>query len=214
MIGARREHTDRWLAAAAAVGLLATACATPASDGVQAETKAPATVTATTAEAEAVQAPEPAGTSVAAEPAAAEPTDAATAVDEQSDREFVVTEEVYEQTFAEIEALIAHLNSIIRERDFIAWFEFLTPEYVVASSDPQYLSRLEQSRPLRRKNIELRGLEDFFTHVVVPSRSDAVLDSVEFVDEDRVKAISLTSVGPGVLYFLVRSVKGWQISVF
>ena len=128
------------------------------------------------------------------QPAASEPeqTEQTTPpADEQPDtppvEEFVVTEELYDRTFEEINELIAHLNDIISRRDFQSWLGFLTPEYIIASTDPEYLHRLEDLGPLRRNNVKLRNLEDFFIHVVVPSRSDVVLDSVEFVDENRVK---------------------------
>ncbi len=120
--------------------------------------------------------------------------------------EFVVTEELYDRTFEEINELIAHLNDIISRRDFQSWLGFVTPEYIIASTDPEYLHRLEDLGPLRRNNVKLRNLEDFFIHVVVPSRSDVVLDSVEFVDENRVKGDLPDESGSGCarLFFALR----------
>jgi hypothetical protein len=215
MVRAQPERKGRWLVTAIMVALLGAACANPASEvGVATappavETLAPTPDPATPDAAEQTLLVETPAVATA-DPAEGGPTLEA----EPAAEVFVVTEELYERTFDEIQTLIAHLNGIIREQDFIAWSEFLTPEYVVQSSDPQYLRRLTERGPLKRNNIELHGLEDFFTHVVVPSRSDVVLDSVEFVDENLVKAISLTTLGPGVLYYLVRSAAGWQISVF
>ena len=128
--------------------------------------------------------------------------------------QFVASEELYEQTFSEIAQLISHLNGIIGDRNYDAWREFLTDEYRAQASSPEYLAELEKQGPLARRNIRLRGMPDFFRHIVVPSRSNAVLDHIEFVDENHVKAVSMTSRGPGVLYYLVRSEDGWKIGVF
>ena len=147
------------------------------------------------------------------QPAASEPeqTEQTTPpADEQPDtppvEEFVVTEELYDRTFEEINELIAHLNDIISRRDFQSWLGFLTPECIIASTDPEYLHHLEDLGPLRRNNVKLRNLEDFFIHVVVPSRSDVVLDSVEFVDENRVKGDLPDESGSGCarLFFALR----------
>ena len=208
-----RARNRCWLLAACGVGLTVGACATPEGEGEPTPpVPEPVAVEVQPADGQVAVAGE-------AETETATVTDETTpttdeAVDSPPDEEFVVTEELYDRTFDEVGELIAHLNEIISRRDFQSWHEFLTPDYIIASTDPEYLQRLEQLGPLRRNNVKLGNLEDFFTHVVVPSRSSVVLDSVEFVDQDRVKAISQTSQGPGVLYFLVRSDRGWQIGVF
>ena len=65
-----------------------------------------------------------------------------------------------------------------------------------------------------KRNITLTKLSDFFIHIVVPSRSNVILEEIDFVDELHVKAIAMTSRGPGVLYYLEKKEDSWWITIF
>jgi hypothetical protein len=153
------------------------------------------------AEAPAQPEPEP-------EPAVEEP------VEEEPEEDFVVTEEIYKQTFEEIEAFIKRLNTIIRGKDFETWRTYLRDEYSGLYSNREYL-REQSNKPLLKKhNIVLNSLEDYFLYVVVPSRSQAKLDEIEFLDSDHIKAISIIRETKGLLYLLVREEEDWKIGVW
>jgi hypothetical protein len=128
--------------------------------------------------------------------------------------EYQVSEEVYSRTFDEIGDLICNLNQIIREEDFQTWVSYLSEEYIRTTSDPAYL-KAQSEQPLLKKNrVELRSLEDYFYHVVVPSRSQAQLDKIEFLDENHVKAISIVRGTRVVLYLLTREQGNWKIGLW
>jgi hypothetical protein len=128
--------------------------------------------------------------------------------------EFEVTEEVYEQTFDEVEQTIARLNTIIRERNFQEWKSYLTKEYEEEYSDPETLAEWSESPLLQRNEITLRSLEDYFNFVVVPSRSNARLDDLEFVDENTVEAF-MNVRGRRALLYLLRKEEGvWKIDTY
>ena len=127
---------------------------------------------------------------------------------------FEVSEEVYSRTFDEIRDFIDNLNQIIRERDFQTWLGFLSEDYIRTTSDPLFLREQSEKPLLKQNNVELTGLEDYFIHVVVPSRSQAQLDEIEFLDEDHVKAISIVRGTRVVLYLLVREQGSWKIGVW
>jgi hypothetical protein len=146
------------------------------------------------------QEPEPVVTVVPAEQPAAE--------------EFVVTEEIYTRTFGEIEAFIHSLNQIIRNSDYDGWAAHLSEEYIRAMSDPGFLKAQSEKPLLKQSNIELAGLKDYFLHVVVPSRSQAQLDEIEFIDEDHVKALSVLRGTRVILYLLNRDDGEWKIGVW
>ncbi len=128
--------------------------------------------------------------------------------------DFVISAEMYETTFNEVEAFIAELNEIIADRDFEQWKAYLTEEYLQIHSDPAVLRERSESPVLRRNNIELRSIEDYFSWVVVPSRANARLDDLDFIGTDKVEAIMRVRDQGVILYQLKRVNDRWKIDVF
>lgn len=138
-----------------------------------------------------------------AQPAAAEPP------------ALVVSEELRQSTFVDVTGLIGTLNAIIRRRDFDAWRALLTDEYLRHYSDPQTLAELSQQPALRRYNIVLRSLRDFFTYVVYPSRQNDRVDDIEFIDERRIVAYTINAKEERlVLYNLEKIGDTWKIAIW
>jgi hypothetical protein len=127
---------------------------------------------------------------------------------------FVVTEEVYQKTFEEIEGVIGELNAIIRARDFARWERRLTVAYRELASSPAYLAEVSESAALKKNGVVLRSLADYFNQVVVPSRSSVKLDKLAFVDTTHVKAITVIQGEPYILYWLVREGETWNIGIW
>lgn len=128
--------------------------------------------------------------------------------------DFVISTEMYETTFNEVEQFIAELNEIIADRDFQQWKSHLTEDYLHVHSDPAVLRERSESPVLRRNNIELRDIEDYFTWVVVPSRANARLDDLDFIGTDQVEAIMRVRDQGVILYQLKRVNDRWKIDVF
>ncbi len=128
--------------------------------------------------------------------------------------EFVVTDEIYSQTLDQIKEFVQVLNQVIKSKDFEAWSTYLTADYIQRTSDPQYLAEQSEKPILKKKNIVLKSLSDYFIYVVVPSRSGAHIDDIEFIDRHHVKAISIIRNTRGLLYLLVREEKQWKIGVW
>jgi hypothetical protein len=133
---------------------------------------------------------------------------------EQPAAEFVVTEEIYARTFGEIEEFIQNLNRIVRNADYDGWAAHLSEDYIRATSDPVFLKAQSDKPLLKQSNIVLLSLRDYFLHVVVPSRSQAQLDEIEFIDEDHVKALSVLRGTRVILYLLNRDDGEWKIGVW
>ena len=125
-----------------------------------------------------------------------------------------VSEELYDQTFTEVERTINELNEIISNRDFAEWRLYLTDSYRRTYSDPDVLARSSQSAILVRNNITLESLEDYFNFVVVPSRSDAHLDDLVFIDDETVEAIMEVDDRRYLLYLLRKTNGRWKIDTF
>ena len=122
-----------------------------------------------------------------------------------------VPEDLYNQAFAEVEAIIAELNQIISRREFAEWKTYLTPEYIEYHSDPDVLTELSRQPILAQNNIRLSTLRDYFENVVVPSRARARLDDLVFYSDTLVEAVT-DFRGQRVLLYLLRKVDGeWKI---
>jgi hypothetical protein len=125
-----------------------------------------------------------------------------------------VSEELYEQTFTEVEQTIQELNDIISRRDYVAWQGYLTEDYRRTYSSPEVLAESSQSAVLVRNNIRLETLEDYFNFVVVPSRANVRLDDLVFVDEQTVEAIMEIRGDRYLLYLLKKVDNRWKIDTF
>ena len=122
-----------------------------------------------------------------------------------------VSEDVYQQAFSEVEAVIEELNSIISRRQFSIWTTFLTEEYVAYYSNPQVLEDLSRNAILAQNNIRLRSLMDYFENVVVPSRASARLDDLIFYTDTLVEAVTIFR-GQSVILYELRKIDGeWKI---
>mgnify|MGYP007064287536 CR=1 FL=1 len=126
-----------------------------------------------------------------------------------------VSAELKESTLVDISGLIETLNTIIRRKDYDAWIPYLTEEYIRYYSSAEVLGELSQQPALRRYNIVLRSLRDYFNYVVYPSRQNARVDDIEFVDEKRIVAITISTKEERlVLYNLEKINDTWKIAIW
>ena len=103
-----------------------------------------------------------------------------------------ISSEYHSSTRAEVQQFIENLNQIIRRKNYTAWKAALSPEFFAEISSPQNLSTLSESPAMTTRKIVLRSPQDYFEHVVVPSRANLHVDDIEFVSMTRVKAFSIT----------------------
>jgi hypothetical protein len=172
--------------------------------------------------------PTPAG-NTAAEPAAlsAALPAAEKAVEEKVFDPSSISEEKFATTKADIQALIAELNRIIRARNYFAWLGYLSAEYLDQINSAGFLE--ERTEELYRRDqivaanmgrdprmVEkriLRTPRDYFENVVVPSRTNDRVDDIAYVSEDHIKAYTMDSRGQRlVLYELAQIDDKWKIN--
>lgn len=130
-----------------------------------------------------------------------------------SAEQFVATEELYEKTFNEVQAVIAELTRIIAEGDYSQWLTYLTTDYVRTTSSPAFLDEASQAGVLKKNGIVLSSLQDYFDNVVVRSRLQARLEDINFVDATHVKAITRIQGAPVILYYLVQEEGRWKVGI-
>ncbi|MDR2133590.1 MAG: hypothetical protein LBP27_00680 [Treponema sp.] len=153
-------------------------------------------------------APEPAPAEEPSVPAAAaEPAAEEAAFDPGS-----ISREVFDSTKVDVQNFIQNLNRIIAGKDYRAWVEHLGENYFAEISSPQFLSETSNQPRLKTQKIVLNSAEDYFNHVVVPSRADDRVDDIEFVGQNRVKAYRVTPGGQRLrLYELEGFGDTWKI---
>ena len=104
----------------------------------------------------------------------------------------VITSEYHSSIRTEVQQFIENLNQQIRRKNYTAWKAALSPEYFAEISSPQNLRHLSESPAMTTRKIVLRTPQEYFEHVVVPSRANLHVDDIEFVSMTRVKAFSIT----------------------
>jgi hypothetical protein len=128
-----------------------------------------------------------------------------------------VSQQEYDSTKEDVQRFIERLNRIISSRNYSSWRAVLSTEYFNEISSPENLRQISESPAMKTRKIVLRTAEDYFIHVVVPSRANSRVDDIEFISQSRVKAFSVTkNTRTGeeqrlVLYDLERSGNSWII---
>jgi len=126
-----------------------------------------------------------------------------------------ISVELKEITFFDVKAFIGKLNSIIQAKNYEEWLAELTQEYRDYYSSAETLARISEAAVLKRQKIVLNSLYDYFIHVVYPSRQKDRVDDIEFIDESRIRAITLNVKGERlVLYNLEKIDDIWKIAIW
>ncbi len=125
-----------------------------------------------------------------------------------------VSSETKKVIFIDIRAFIESLNTIIQRKDFETWRSYLTPEFIAYYSDPAILAQMSEYPVLKRLSIKLTSLKDYFFYVVYPSRQNDRVDDIEFVGEQRVKAVTISQKNDRqILYNLEKHGDTWKIGI-
>lgn len=127
---------------------------------------------------------------------------------------YVVTEEVYNQTFDEIEELIERLNKIISDRDFDSWMSYLSESYIEYHSNRDFLKEVSEKPYIKQYGIVLEDLNDYFNEVIVLSRSNVSLNEITFDDENHITAWTIFNGQNVKLYQLERINNEWKKSIW
>ncbi|MCL2251431.1 MAG: hypothetical protein FWC12_05885 [Treponema sp.] len=131
-----------------------------------------------------------------------------------------VSQDYYTSTKDEVQQFIEKLNQIIRTRNYNAWTETLSQEYIDLYSSPVKLKEISEEPTMKRANIVLRNLNDYFTRVFVPARNPDRVQinniDIEFVTVNRVRAFITRINNAGeetreILYNLEKINNSWKI---
>jgi len=98
-----------------------------------------------------------------------------------------VSQEMYDNTLAEVRLFVEKLNLVIKNKDYNGWRNALSDEFFEHVSSPEFLANASESKLLQSQKIVLKTPNDYFIHVVVPSRSNSSVDEIEFEAPNAVK---------------------------
>jgi hypothetical protein len=134
---------------------------------------------------------------------------------EAEDPSVKITQEEYNRTFAEVEAVIDELNSTIKAKNMRKWESYLTPKFRAHVTSREFLTELNETPLLKRNNITITNLREYFDTVVVPSRANVRLDDLKFTDAQRVQAFMTMNNKENILIYQLEKVNdAWKISVW
>ncbi len=113
--------------------------------------------------------------------------------------------------YRQVRKFAGYVHELIAEGAYSTWKELLTDSYVERYGDGKYLAELSQKPVLRNQGITLETLKDYFDHVVVKSRTETEVESVEVIDSNQ--ALAYTTVeGKAVVIMLAVAEDGyWKI---
>jgi len=122
-------------------------------------------------------------------------------------------QESYEEIFKEVKAFIENLNTVIKNKNFNKWRDTLSEERLKEISSPEFLTRMSQTPSMKSMKRVLKGPEDYFLYVVVPSRANSQVDKIEIIDNNKVRAIYMNTrkETTELLYELVKDGNLWKI---
>lgn len=121
-------------------------------------------------------------------------------------------EEEYQETKKDLSKLVDELNQIIASRNYQRWLNYLTDEYKDYYSSPEVLQEFSEAPLLKKYDIKLRSLKDYFNYVVVASRKDVHIDDIKALSENKVRAYMIVNNEPIVVYTLEKVDEQWKIT--
>jgi hypothetical protein len=124
--------------------------------------------------------------------------------------QFNITQEVFETTKADIQALVEDLNGIIRAGNYNVWLTYLGDDYRRKINSREFLNELIEKYPAFKGRIN--NARDYFMYVVIPARANDHVDDIEFLAENEEKAYTRDDKGQTlVLYFFKNRDGKWKI---
>ena len=123
-----------------------------------------------------------------------------------------VTKEEFINDKAEIINTIKELQKIMDRQDYEAWLKYISKGSIQYYSSPLNIRKANKRLP--DKTINLRGLEDYFKYVFIPSRKQSQVDEIRYISKSEVKAVQvLPNDSTFVYYNFIREDGMWKVNI-
>lgn len=124
-----------------------------------------------------------------------------------------VSVEEFNDDKAAILAIIDELSGIMENFEFEKWKSFISPASIEYYSNPANLRKAQKKLP--DKQIQLKGLRDYFKYVFIPSRKVSKVEEIRYISKNYIKAVEVreeedTTV---VYYYFVKENGNWKVKL-
>ena len=129
-----------------------------------------------------------------------------------SDEESVTITE-FNDDKAAILSIISELSEVMENLEFDKWKTFISPASIEYYSNPANLRKAQKKLP--DKQIQLKGLRDYFKYVFIPSRKISKVEEIRYISKSYIKAVEVreeedTTV---VYYYFVKENGNWKVKL-
>lgn len=129
-----------------------------------------------------------------------------------SDEESVTVAEFTDDKAA-ILGIIDELSEVMSNFEFEKWKTFISPSSIEYYSNPANLRKAQKKLP--DKQIQLKGLRDYFKYVFIPSRKVSKVEEIRYISKSYIKAVEVreeedTTV---VYYYFVKENGNWKVKL-
>ncbi|MCQ2586349.1 MAG: hypothetical protein MJ185_12230 [Treponema sp.] len=129
-----------------------------------------------------------------------------------SDEESVTLAE-FNDDKAAILSIIDELSDVMTNFEFDKWKTFISPTSIEYYSNPANLRKAQKKLP--DKQIQLKGLRDYFKYVFIPSRKVSKVEEIRYISKSYIKAVEVreeedTTV---VYYYFVKENGSWKVKL-
>lgn len=126
----------------------------------------------------------------------------------------IAEEDVSFDEFAEDKAailqIIEELSDIMQRYDFAKWKKYISKASLDYYSNTANLRKAQKKLP--DKTISLKGPNDYFKHVFIPSRMLSKVDEIRYISKTDVKAVEVREDDQVVVYYyFVKENDKWMV---
>ncbi len=123
-----------------------------------------------------------------------------------------VSKEEFIQDKTEIINTIKELQKIMDKQDYQAWLPYISRTSIQYYSSPVNIRKANKRLP--DKTIILRGLEDYFKYIFIPSRKQSKVDEIRYINKSEVKAVQVLPNNSTVVYYnFIREDGKWKVNI-
>lgn len=122
-----------------------------------------------------------------------------------------ISYDTFQSDKTDILAIIAQLDTSMRNRDYGKWREYLTPASISYWSSRVNLQVLAARLP--DTEVSLRSLGDYFTYMFIPSRIGRSVNEIRYISPTEIKAVQVQNE-KDIIYYEFTKIDGvWLVTL-
>lgn len=122
-----------------------------------------------------------------------------------------VSYDTFQTDKSDILKIIAQLDESMKNRNYDAWKDYLTPDSILYWSSRLNLQILATRLP--DDDVLLRNLSDYFIRMFIPSRMDRVVNEIRYISTTQVKAVQVQD-DTDIIYYEFKKMDGkWLVEL-